>query len=110
MNGSPGGWHTGTERAESTQSLVCIETCPNGAVKAESKEFPSKDLLRLSLSYFIYYLPGKQSTLNYIQYIITIPFRHGFSQRRTWKGCLKGLVLLGQEYPQMGPNNKAGRF
>lgn len=42
-------------------------------------EFSFKDLLRLSFSYTIYYLPGKQSTLNYFQYIIIIHFRNRFS-------------------------------
>lgn len=59
------------------RAWVWIKKCSNGAVKAESKEFPSKDAL--SLSYSIYYLPGKQSTLNYIHYIIIIPFRYRFS-------------------------------
>lgn len=63
--------------------------CPNGAVKAESKEFSSKDPLRLSFSYSIYYLPSKQSTLSYIQCIIIIPFRHRFPNSEHGKDALK---------------------
>lgn len=79
MNGSPGGWHTQVQTdLRAHRAWVCIETFPNGTVKAESKEFSSKDPLRLSLSYSIYYLPGKQSTLSYIQYRIIIPLRQVF--------------------------------
>lgn len=44
----------------------------------ESSEFSFKDLLRLSFSYAIYYLPGI-NLHNYIEYIIIIDFRNRFS-------------------------------
>lgn len=40
-------------------------------------ELSSKDLL--VLSYARHYLPGKQSTINAIQYIIIVHFRYRFS-------------------------------
>jgi len=77
---------------------------------ASPEEFSPKDLLGLGFSYTIYYLPGKQPTLNFIQYIIIMPFRNRFSWLRSLKRRLKGSLPLEQKFSEERPYNEAGRF